>query len=218
MNRMQRKDCPICRSSGLLGSVHFDAIPVLCNVLYPNATSARDAATGQFDMSFCRECSHVFNAAFDEDIIGYTQNYENSLHFSPRFAAFACDLARRLNETYSLRGKTVVDIGCGKGDFLRELCTVSGARCFGFDKSYEGSCNDETTNIEFVKEWFSDAYSDVRPDFVSCRHVLEHIATPIEFLRTLGAHPGIGSETVFYIEVPNALYTVRNLGIWDLIY
>jgi hypothetical protein len=72
--------------------------------------------------------------------------------------------------------------------------------------------------VRFVNDWFSNAYADVRPDLVLCRHVLEHIAEPVAFLRTLRTHPSVSPATVFYFEVPNALYTLRDMGIWDIIY
>ena len=66
----------------------------------------------------------------------YTQSYENSLHFSPGFQKFAADLADRLITRYNLRGKDVIDIGCGKGDFLKLICARGGNRGVGFDPSY----------------------------------------------------------------------------------
>jgi SAM-dependent methyltransferase len=213
-----RNDCPVCGRLDLLHSVTFEALPVLCNALHPNAASARAAETGRIATAFCRRCTHFFNAAFEQDRIGYTQSYENSLHFSPRFVTFVEALAERLSSTYSLAGKMVVDIGCGKGDFLKRLCAASRARGIGFDKSFEEHRGEAIAGVRFVNDWFGEAYADLRPDFVSCRHVIEHIAEPVAFLRTLRAHPGIGPETVFYFEAPNALYTLRDLGIWDLIY
>jgi SAM-dependent methyltransferase len=213
-----RGDCPVCRRNDLLHSVSFEAIPFSCNSLHPDADSAIAAPTGQFVLAFCRSCEHFFNAAFEDGRIGYTQNYENSLHFSPRFVAFVEDLAARLSTAYALDGKLVVDIGCGKGDFLKRLCSTSGARGIGFDRSFEDNRGDDVAGVEFINDWFSDAYPDVKPDFVSCRHVLEHIASPIAFLQGLRSHPGVEPSTVFYIEVPNALYTLRDMGIWDLIY
>ena len=88
----------------------------------------------------------------------------------------------------------------------------------GFDKSFDMTRNDAVPGVCFVNDWFGDTYTDVQPDFMSCRHVIEHIAEPVAFLRALRAHPGIEPETVFYFEAPNALYTLRDLGIWDLIY
>jgi SAM-dependent methyltransferase len=213
-----RDDCPVCGARDLVASVVLDGVPTLCNALSADQASARDAARGTFAVTFCRECGHLFNAAFDESRIDYTQDYENSLHFSPRFVAFVDKLTERLSRTYPLAGRTVVDIGCGKGDFLRRLCGRSGATGIGFDKSFEADRARDTPGVTFVNDWFGADYPDVRPDFVACRQVLEHIADPSGFVRALGAHPGVSPETVFYFEVPNALYTLRDLGIWDLIY
>jgi SAM-dependent methyltransferase len=213
-----RQDCPVCAHRDLLSSVAFAALPVLCNALHSDAASARAARTGQFGTTYCRSCSHVFNATFEEDRIGYTQSYDSSLHFSPRFAMFEELLAERLNATYGLQEKTVIDIGCGKGSFLKRLCAVSGANGIGFDKSFEETRGEAVSGVRFVNDWFQDTYADMKPALVSCRHVIEHIAEPVAFLRALRAHPGIQPETVFYFEAPNALYTLRDLGIWDLIY
>ena len=191
---------------------------MLCSEIHSDAASARAAATGRFATTFCRGCSHVFNAAFEQDRIGYTQSYDASLQFSPRFLAFSDALAERLSRTYALAGKTVVDVGCGKGHFLEQLCVTGGAQGVGFDKSFEANRGEAVPGVRFVNDWFDEAYSDLHPDLLCCRHVLEHIAEPVAFLRMLCAHPGVRSETVFYFEVPNALYTLRDLGIWDLIY
>ncbi|TPN50156.1 MULTISPECIES: class I SAM-dependent methyltransferase [unclassified Mesorhizobium] len=213
-----RGDCPVCAGQHLLHSVSFKALPVSCNSLHSDAKSAVAAAIGHFALAFCRGCEHFFNAAFEDDRVGYTPDYENSLHFSPRFVKFVEDLAHRLSSTYALEGKLVVDIGCGKGDFLKRICSISGARGIGFDRSYEDNRGEKVAGVEFINDWFGDAYPNVDPDFVSCRHVLEHMANPIAFLQGLRSHPGVGSKSVFYIEVPNALYTLRDMGIWDLIY
>jgi 2-polyprenyl-3-methyl-5-hydroxy-6-metoxy-1,4-benzoquinol methylase len=192
-----RVDCPVCGRQDLLSSVTFEALPILCSTLYSDAESSRGAEVGRFSTTFCRSCSHVFNATFEDDRIGYTQSYDSSLEFSPRFAAFKEALAERLNATYALKGTTIVDIGCGKGSFLRRLCAMSGADGIGFDKSFEMTRGEAVPGVRFVNDWFQNAYADVQPDFVSCRHVIEHIAEPVAFLRALRAHPAIQPETVF---------------------
>jgi hypothetical protein len=147
----------------------------------------------------------------------YTASYDSALDFSPRFAAFQDELTRRLNATYELSGKLVIDVGCGKGGFLAHLCSVSGARGIGFDKNL-GQNPHDVPDVHFVSDWFDETYSGESPRLLACRHVLEHIAEPIAFLRVLNIHHSISPDTVFYFEVPNALYTLRGLGIWDLIY
>ena len=213
-----RRDCPVCGGEDLLLSVAFEHLPVLCNALHPTASAARTAKTGEFATVFCRDCAHVFNAAFDENRIGYTQSYENSLHFSDRFVAFSDSLVARLTRKYALEGKTIFDIGCGKGDFLKQICRTAGAKGVGFDKSFAGDREDADLDVQFINDWFDDSYVQGKADFISCRHVIEHIAEPVTFLRAIRQHPSVTPETVFYFEVPNALYTLRDLGIWDLIY
>jgi hypothetical protein len=48
--------------------------------------------------------------------------------------------------------------------------------------------------------------------------VLEHIQLPSDFLRSVRHVIGNRLDMVVFFEVPNALYTIKDLGIWDLIY
>jgi len=163
----------------------------------------------------------IYNTAFDAATIGYDQAYENSLHFSTRFQQYATQLARELTERHGLEGKDVLEIGCGKGDFLKILCELGGNRGVGFDLSYEGPEEIQVGSgrVRFVREFYSDSHASVPADLICCRHVLEHIPDPVEFLRRVRAIPQSGPDRpVLFLEVPNALFTLRDLGIWDVIY
>ena len=152
------------------------------------------------------------------DAIRYTQGYENSLHFSPRFRDYATALADRLIDTYGIRNKTVVDIGCGQGDFLALLCERGDNTGVGYDPSYKPEAGAEDRPFTVVRDLYSDAYADQPADLVCCLHVLEHVRDPLGFARTMRRAVGDQRETVVYVEVPNALFTLRDLAIWDLIY
>lgn len=212
-----RGGCPVCGGSNVMPVLSFSA-PRLCNLLFVRKDDATAAASGDVSISYCRDCTHVFNSTFENSSVSYTTGYDSSLEHSQRFAEFADVLARRLEAAYSLAGKTVVEIGCGKGDFLNRLCAISGANGIGFDTTYEDAAGASSSSTTFVRDYFSSRYTDVRPDLVVCRHVLEHIDRPVEFLRDLRAHPNVEAGTYVYFEVPNALYTLRDHGIWDLIY
>ncbi len=195
-------------------------MPVYCNVLFASRDDALTAPTGDMDLVFCRECSHLFNAAFDSTRLEYGSDYENSLHHSPRFQAYAQALAERLVADYDLRGKSIVEIACGQGDFLSLMCELGGNRGIGFDPSYtpgRGLASQSGADLSFVKAYYTEAYADVRADLVCCRHALEHIAQPLPFLRAIRQALGTQSATV-YFEVPNVAYNLVDLGVWDLIY
>src|SRR3979411_3385824 len=111
--------CPVCNRGNLLSSVPIDRLPVLCNELHADAASARRSEAARFDGCLCRDCGHFFNAAFVERKVRYTQSYDSSLDFSPRFVSFEDELARRLNASYDLAGKLIIYGGWGKSRLLR---------------------------------------------------------------------------------------------------
>ena len=195
-------------------------MPVFCNVLWPTREAALDAARGDLELGFCNHCGHVYNYAFDPDLLTYDQAYENSLHFSPRFQAFVEQLADHLIDTYSLSGKRAIDLGCGKGDFLKLLVEKGVGEGIGFDPSYEPelTSNGTSESVTIIQDLYSPAYADYQADLVSCRHVLEHIQTPRDFVQTVRQSIGDRAGTAVFFEVPNVLFTLRKLAIWDLIY
>lgn len=218
--KVQGNACVVCGSRSQVPVVDIHAVPVYCNVLWPTREEALAAATGDICLTFCPGCGHFFNAAFDPGRVDYTANYDNSLHFSPRFSEYAGDLAERLVTTYGLQGKDIIEIGCGKGDFLALLCERGNNRGVGFDRSYEPDRGGEESraDITFVRDFYGERYAAYPADFVCCQHVLEHIEQPVEFLRDLRQCLGDRTGTVVYFEVPDAMFTIRSMGIWDLIY
>jgi SAM-dependent methyltransferase len=152
--------------------------------------------------------------------LGYDTHYENSLHFSPRFQAYAEKLAQRLVQEYDLHDKDVIEIGCGKGDFLALLCALGPNRGLGFDPSYEfDRRSSETTNhFRVIKDFFSERYRHYPADLICCRQVLEHIEQPKSFLKSVRRTIGDRTESGVFFEVPDVLYSLRDMGIWDLIY
>jgi len=210
--------CPISESTRGAVFIEIPRVPVLCNVLYDDQAAARAAPRGDLHLAYFPESGHIYNVAFDPEAITYAQVYENSLHFSPRFQQFAEDLADHLIDTHDVRGKKVVDIGCGKGDFLALLCERGGNTGIGYDPSYEPSAEDEARPFTVVQDLYSETYADHPADLVCCRHVLEHVSDPLHFARMMRRAVGDRHDTVVYVEVPNALFTLRDLAIWDLIY
>jgi len=213
-------NCPVCSSESVEIVLEVPSIPVFCNVQYESQAEAVDQPVGDMSLSVCRECSHFFNSSFDESLLKYGQSYENSLHFSPTFGYFAKDVASRLVEQHGLRGKRVVDIGCGKGDFLSLICELGENNGYGFDQSYEeGRVQIPTKgSVQYFREHYGPGHEGIEPSLVTCRHVLEHIPEPPQFLTILQETLGNARDCSVYFEVPNALYTIRDFGIWDLIY
>jgi len=212
--------CPICDSPHV--EMFFESlnIPVHCNVLHTSRDGAVHVPRGDLRLGFCSNCGHLYNYAFNERLVTYAETYENSLHFSPRFQLYAEELATNLIGRYNIRNKNIIEIGCGKGEFLKLLCDIGNNRGVGFDKSFEPANINNIENERFtvVQDHYDERYADYAADFLCCRHVLEHIASPREFLTTIRRAIGSREECAAYFEVPNGLFTLRDFGIWDLIY
>jgi 2-polyprenyl-3-methyl-5-hydroxy-6-metoxy-1,4-benzoquinol methylase len=137
---------------------------------------ARAFPRRDLELAYCDACGFVFNHVFDEAMMGYSTNFEESQHFSGTFNAFAKELARETAQRCAVSGKHVLEIGCGKGEFLRELCRTGGATGLGIDPGYradEGRCA-EDDNVQFITDFFSGSYKHLSADVILCRHTLEH--------------------------------------------
>ena len=212
------QQCPVCKSNHLLPVIELRQIPILANVLWESREAAHAAPRGDVRLVFCQDCGHVFNQEFDPARMDYNARYENSLHFSPRFQQYASTLAHHLVNTYNLHGKSIIEIGSGKGEFLHMLCDMGGNVGTGFDPSYEPDPNERRGSTSFIKDLYSERYSDHRGDLIVSRHVLEHIHKPDDFIHSLRRTIGDNKRTVVFFEVPNLGYILRDTSIWDVIY
>jgi SAM-dependent methyltransferase len=216
-NNAPHDRCTVCGSRRLEEIYEAAAVPVFVNILWPDYDRAVACPKENIRLVLCLECCFIFNTSFNPDLLEYGEGYENTLHYSPRFREYAEMLAGRLIERYRLHGKRIVEIGCGKGDFLLMLCALGGNSGIGFDASYEERFDAEGVDVRFIRDHFSAEYAPLAADLVCSRQVLEHVPDPKAFLRLIGSAVE-ERDTPCFFEVPNVLYTIRNRFIWDVIY
>lgn len=213
-----RPTCPACGSGDV--SVFFEArgVPTLVNFLHATREGAVECPRGDIVLALCGRCELMSNVAFDPSKLVYGESYENPLHHSALFRTYAAQLAEELVARFDLRGKTLVEIGCGDGSFLRLLCEGGRNRGVGFDPSFAGSRATDPLGIEIVQDCYSEKYSHVQADFIYSRHTLEHVKNPADLLESLRRSIGDRVDTPVFFEVPNGSYTLRNCFVWDIIY
>jgi SAM-dependent methyltransferase len=212
--------CPVCGSTETASFFAMADVPVHVGIQWPTREAARGCPRADIDLCWCRACTFVFNRLFDPARLRYSQAYENPLYFSPRFRQYSHAIASRLVDRYDVRNKDVIEIGCGKGDFLSLVCRLGDNRGIGFDPSFEGDRSDfgDARRFTVVKDFYSDRYADHQGDLICARHVFEHILDPVDFLSMIRRTIGDRKDVIVFMEVPNVLFILRDLSVWDIIY
>jgi len=134
---VERTQCPNCRSSASCHPFYeVRGVPTNSCLLVDDRGRALDFPTGDIMLAVCGECGFIFNASWDPDRTIYSDQYEETQGFSPTFNAFNRAIAEELISGYDIRGKRVLEIGCGKGEFLSLICKLGGNRGIGYDPSF----------------------------------------------------------------------------------
>ena len=212
-----RWQCPVCSSTKLTGITERPNVPVHQNMLYGSQDAARHATRGHLNVIACLNCGFVFNASFDLSLMSYGKGYDNDQTYSPAFSAHVDILADRLLQDSDVRNSRIVEVGCGKGTFLKALVESpnSGNVGWGFDPSYTGPDTDLDDRIHFVRSFYSAEYADLSPDVVICRHVIEHVPKPATLLSQIRQ---ASSGARVFVETPDVEWILRNEVIWDFFY
>ena len=212
--------CPGCGSKKVVPFYETHNVPVQSCLLLSDWHEALRFPCGTISLALCENCGFIYNAAFDPRLVDYTRDYEEQQAFSPRFNRFAEELTRDLINRYSLRDKTIVEIGCGKGDFLLLLCSRGNNRGVGIDPSYLPGriTNPFLDRVTYIRDFYSERYGDLGADFVCCRHTLEHIPDTASFLRMVRRAMDRRLDAVAFFEVPDVGRVLQEGAFWDVYY
>jgi SAM-dependent methyltransferase len=169
----------------------------------------------------CSECGFISNTAFDERLTEYSGRYEETQGFSGTFNKFHTRLAEELIEKHDLRNKEVLEIGCGKGEFITLLSELGNNRGTGFDPGYHEGRNQSqhaAEKVQFIKDFYSERYSNYQADFVCCKMTLEHIHQTEDFIGTVRRAIGDRRDTIVYFQIPEVIRILRDCAFEDIYY
>lgn len=147
----------------------------------------------------------VYNREFRTESVEYGQDYQNEQACSSVFIEHLQAVTNLIRQHFT--GKSVIEVGCGKGYFLEHLLN-EGFSVTGVDPAYEG------TNPNVVNSVYAPDIG-LKGDCIVLRHVLEHIADPVAFLTSVLETNG--KKGIVYIEVPSFEWICRH-GAWFDIY
>ncbi|HEX5079380.1 MAG TPA: class I SAM-dependent methyltransferase [Geminicoccaceae bacterium] len=211
-----RPTCPGCQSNDSAPFYSIRRVPVHQVQLVHSRKAALDCRRGDVGLRFCRSCGFVWNAAFDVALMRYDEEYESTQTVSPTFNRFHERLARDLIARFELHGKTIVEVGCGQGEFITMLAEIGGNRGFGFDRVHRGGSG--SAAVTFVKDFYGPAYQHIEPDFVCCKMTLEHVHDNGAFLRSMREAMGDRPDAVIFFMIPEVTRILELRAFWDVYY
>jgi len=214
------RSCPNCGAPGPETFFRATGVPTNSCLLIDDREAAVAFPRGDIDLRFCGNCGFAYNAAFDPERTKYSGKYEETQGFSPTFNAFHKKLAEELIARHGLQDKRVLEIGCGKGEFITMLCELGPNRGVGYDPSYrpDRQTVDLGDRLDFVRDFFTEATVAPSSDFVCCKMTLEHIPRTLDFVRAVRRGVDGQDDAVIFFQVPDFDRILEEAAFWDVYY
>lgn len=212
--------CPCCGAGELREFFRATGVPVNSCLSLRTREEALNFPLGSMALTHCKQCGFIFNAAFDPTLLEYSERYDPTQSFSETFNRWQRALAERLVKEYELRGRKIIEIGCGKGEFLSLLCSLGPNEGVGFDPAYAPSRAPDVAggSVRFVQDFYSERYADISADFMCCKMTLEHISRAGDFVSTVRRAVANAGDPVVFFQVPDALRILEEKAFWDIYY
>jgi SAM-dependent methyltransferase len=209
--------CPSCGGDRLESFFEIRGAPVYSLATVRSKADALAVPRKDLELAFCESCGFIFNSQFDTSLDYFLRGYEDQQGFSRTFMEYLTRTSDELIEKYELRGKAVLEIGCGKGDFVNLLVQRGAGAGIGVDPAYaEGRQAD--ARLTFYKEFFSPVHGALPVDLVCCRHTLEHIHDTQAFLQSIRTAYGSRTDVTIFFEVPQVRRILDGRAFWDIYY
>lgn len=213
---MKHLKCPCCQSAKVKDFFVVKNAPVQSIVTIKSYEEAIVIPKKDITLAFCNDCGFIFNSIFDTSIDYYTKGYEDQQGFSPTFKMFITEVTNKFINKYEVREKDIIEIGCGKGDFINLICELGNNRGIGIDPAYVPGRLKPNQNVAFIKEFYSEKHGDLPNDVITCRHTLEHIHDTNKFVKTVRQSIKEDKDVTVLIEVPNIVRILEIQAFWDI--
>jgi len=211
--------CPNCRAPGMEIFYTQSGIPIHSCLLVSRREDAVDFPRGELQVGFCPRCAFLSNVAFEPERMRYSADYEETQAFSPRFNEFLAALAQDVVQRHGLAGKTALEIGCGKGEFLAWMVEAGIGHGVGIDPGVnpERIDTEHPDRLTWIRGLYDESYArELDADAIVCRHTLEHIPDVRDFMTLVRSSLGDHTDVPVLFELPDVARVLDEVAFWDI--
>lgn len=193
------------------------SVPVHSCLVMGSRAEAVSMARGALAVVLCRGCGAMSNRAFTARDMAYSARYEDSQAFSTTFVDYARSLAERWVGDWDLRGRTVLEVGAGRGDFSRLLAAAGAGHVVAMDPTVDPRrFGEPDERVTLLAETFGSGTDLSGVGAVAMRHVLEHVDDPRALLRELRRALAGRADVPVLVELPEAGRILAEGAFWDI--
>lgn len=149
------------------------------------------------------ECSACGMIQLSNQPVPYYREVIRAAGFSGEMKEFRLQQFDEWLSKYSLFGKKILEVGCGRGEYLN-LLKISGVDAYGIefaDKSVEDCRNQQLSVTKIFLENKSKILNDGPFDGFMCFNFMEHWPEPNVTLKAI--HKNLNDDAIGLVEVPN---------------
>jgi hypothetical protein len=184
-----------CRFCGAATNtvLSFEAVTPLQNRFFASREEAAEFPLIPLDVSVCECCGHVHIGK--DSVVEFDESYNNEQSGSTIASTHMAIVADHLTARLTDHNAKIVEIGCGRGEFLGILAERGYAGVQGYDPVAGGQ-------TDYISSTYWSGASDGDIDLFVLRHTLEEIPDPHGFAEEMAA--SLSPRGLVYCEITNA--------------
>lgn len=211
--------CIVCGQTRTHQLLDLERQPLSTVNLPKTQEAAQSALRYPLNFHVCAFCGHVFNVEFDDTRVSYAEDSYHMYNSGAGWQKHIAEVIDNFAQYNEWQGQTVIDIGCGTGDFFTAMLERFPEETFlGFEPGIEA---DRIDAFPVERDYF-EPERDLKlykPGLLCLRHVLEHLKNPCEFLSEITYWCEIYRNSPYvYVEVPCFDKALGIGRVGDLIY
>jgi SAM-dependent methyltransferase len=212
--------CPVCEETRWSDILEERSQVVHVGRLFATEKEAWGATRGDIVLARCQGCGYVGNRAYLPIDDAFQPGYDASLHHSRIYLEFLERLADDLIARHALAGKTVLEVACGPGFFLRLMLQRGAGAGIGVDPSLEsqGADSEGGKPITWIRDFYDDRYAHLPVDLVTCRQAMHTMPDPMAFVKAVREALAGRPRVPVYFEVVNAENLFQKDIVWQMLY